>query len=114
MIDAGDAVSGATVSAKGSHKSTNGTGHAKVTISGSSGQHVTVTISDGGYQTLKRRSRSQQPGGRQRPAEEALAPAAGGVIQLESSEITIGPALNAEQPRFGLGVVIAAAALGHI
>jgi len=52
--DAGDAVSGATVSATGSHKSTNGTGEAKLTISGSSGQHITVTISDGGYQTLKK------------------------------------------------------------
>lgn len=53
VTDAGDPVSGATVSAKGSHKSTNGTGHAKLTISGRSGQLVTVTISDSGYQTLK-------------------------------------------------------------
>jgi hypothetical protein len=54
VTDAGDGVSGATVSAKGSKKSTNGTGHAKLTISGRPGEQVTVTISDGGYQTLKK------------------------------------------------------------
>jgi hypothetical protein len=52
VTDAGDPVTGATVSAKGSQKLTNGNGNAKLTVSGHSGQHVTVTISAPGYQTL--------------------------------------------------------------
>jgi hypothetical protein len=54
VTDAGDAVSGATVSVAGSHRSTNGGGHAELTIAGRSGQRVTVAVSDGGYQPLHR------------------------------------------------------------
>ena len=53
VTDAGDAVSGATVSAKGQSKTTNAKGSAKLTIGGASGDHVTVTISHPGYRTLK-------------------------------------------------------------
>jgi hypothetical protein len=55
VTDAGDAVSGATVSAKGKSKTTNAKGSAKLTISGTKGNHVTVTIAKPGYQTLARR-----------------------------------------------------------
>ena len=44
VTDAGDAVSGATVSAKGKSKTTNASGVAKLTVSGSKGDHVTVSI----------------------------------------------------------------------
>lgn len=52
VTDAGDAVSTATVSAKGAHKATNGSGRAKLDVSGHSGEHVTVTISAPGYRPL--------------------------------------------------------------
>jgi hypothetical protein len=52
VTDAGDPVSGATVAAKGSSKSTNGSGDAKLTISGHSGENVTVTITAPGYRAL--------------------------------------------------------------
>jgi hypothetical protein len=55
VTDAGDAVSGATVSAKGQSKTTNAKGSAKLTISGSAGDHVTVTITHPGYRSLKTR-----------------------------------------------------------
>lgn len=55
VTDAGDTVSGASASAKGHHKSTNANGKAKLVVSGSRGQHVTVKITDSGYQTLKTR-----------------------------------------------------------
>ena len=51
--DAGDAVSGATVSAKGQSKTTNAKGVAKLTVSGSKGDHVTVSITHSGYRSLK-------------------------------------------------------------
>lgn len=53
VTDAGDAVSGATASAKGQSKTTNSTGTANLTISGSAGDHVTVTVTDSGYRVLK-------------------------------------------------------------
>ena len=53
VTDAGDAVSSATVSAKGQSKTTGATGSAKLTISGSAGDHVTVTITHPGYRSLK-------------------------------------------------------------
>jgi hypothetical protein len=52
VTDAGDAVSGATVSAKGASKATNAKGSAKLTISGSAGDHVKVTVSHPGYRSL--------------------------------------------------------------
>jgi hypothetical protein len=51
--DAGDAVSGAKVSAKGKSKTTGTSGSAKLTVSGSKGDHVTVTITAPGYSSLK-------------------------------------------------------------
>src|ERR1700729_2526372 len=53
VTDAGDAVSGAAVSAKGQSKTTNAKGSAKLTISGSAGDHLTVTVTHPGYHTLK-------------------------------------------------------------
>jgi hypothetical protein len=53
VTDAGDAVSGATVSAKGQSKTTGAKGSATLTISGSAGDHVSVTITHPGYRTLK-------------------------------------------------------------
>ena len=55
VTDAGNAVSGAKASAKGQSKTTNSTGTAKLTISGSAGDHVTVTVTDAGYRVLKTR-----------------------------------------------------------
>ena len=55
VTDAGDAVSGATVSAKGQSKTTSATGSAKLTITGSAGGHVSVTITHPGYRGLKLR-----------------------------------------------------------
>ena len=52
--DAGDPVSGAHVSAKGKHGTTNVTGVAKLTVSGASSSHVKVTITAPGYQLLKK------------------------------------------------------------
>ncbi len=52
VTDAGDAVSGATVSAKGQSKTTNAKGSAKLTINGSAGNHVKVTITAPGYRSL--------------------------------------------------------------
>jgi hypothetical protein len=53
ITDAGDAVSGASTSTNGRRKSTDNNGKAKLVVSGSPGQHVTVKITDPGYQTLK-------------------------------------------------------------
>ena len=53
VTDAGDAVSGATVSAKGQSKTTPATGSAKLTISGSAGGDVRVTVTHPGYRSLK-------------------------------------------------------------
>lgn len=53
VTDAGDAVSGATVSAKGQSKTTSAKGSAKLTVSGSKGSRVTVTITHPGYHSLK-------------------------------------------------------------
>ena len=55
VTDAGDAVSGATVSAKGQSKTTNAKGSAKLTIAGSAGDHVKVTIKHAGYRSLTRK-----------------------------------------------------------
>jgi hypothetical protein len=55
VTDARDVVAGATASAKGKKKKTNGLGVAKLKVTGKSGTHVTVTITDPGYQTLKKR-----------------------------------------------------------
>ncbi len=52
VTDAGDAVSSAKVSAKGQSKSTNASGVAKLTIKGSAGDHVNVTVTDPGYRSL--------------------------------------------------------------
>ena len=51
MTDAGDAVIGATVAAKGQYHKAKGSGAAKLII-GSPHSHVTVTITAPGYQTL--------------------------------------------------------------
>lgn len=53
VSDAGDAVSGATVATKGQSKTTNAQGSATLTISGSAGDHDTVTINHPGYRSLK-------------------------------------------------------------
>ncbi|MGZ4165961.1 MAG: sialidase family protein [Solirubrobacteraceae bacterium] len=53
VTDAGDPVSGATASAKGQSKTTNAKGSATLTINGSAGDHVTVTITHPGYNALK-------------------------------------------------------------
>jgi hypothetical protein len=53
VTDAGDEVSGATVAAEGQSKTTNSKGSAKLTISGSTGDHVSVTITHPGYHSLK-------------------------------------------------------------
>lgn len=54
VTDAGDAVAAAKVSAKGTSKTTNSKGSAKLTISGSAGDHVKVTITHPGYRSLTR------------------------------------------------------------
>ena len=54
VTDAGDAVSGAKVSVKGQSNKTNTQGSAKLTVSGSKGSHVTVTITHPGYRALKK------------------------------------------------------------
>jgi hypothetical protein len=53
VSDAGDAVSGAKVSANGKTVTTNSKGTGAVTVSGSAGQHITVTVTDPGYRVLK-------------------------------------------------------------
>jgi hypothetical protein len=53
VTDAGEPVNGASVSAKGTHKGTNGNGRAKLNVRGRSGRNATVTISAPGYRTLK-------------------------------------------------------------
>ena len=53
VTDAGDAVGGATASAKGHSATTKSNGKTSLTISGSSGDHVTVKITDSGYNVLK-------------------------------------------------------------
>ena len=53
VSDAGDAVGGATASAKGLHAKTKPNGHAKLEVSGHAGQRVTVTVTAPGYQELK-------------------------------------------------------------
>jgi hypothetical protein len=55
VTDAGDAVAGAKVSAKGTSKTTNSKGSAKLTIGGSAGDHVKVTVSHPGYRSLTTR-----------------------------------------------------------
>jgi len=52
VTDAGDAAGGATTSAKGKSTKTNSKGAAQLTVDGSSGDHVTVKITDSGYQQL--------------------------------------------------------------
>jgi hypothetical protein len=53
VTDAGDAVSGATVSAKGQSKTTGAPGTAKLTLNGAKGDQVNVTITAPGYRSLK-------------------------------------------------------------
>jgi len=55
VTDAGDAVAGAKVSAKGTSKVTNSKGSAKLTIGGSAGDHVKVAVSHPGYRSLTTR-----------------------------------------------------------
>lgn len=55
VTDAGDAISGALASAKGQSKATSSAGKAKLVITGSSGQHVTVDITALGYQPLRKK-----------------------------------------------------------
>ncbi len=52
VIDAGDPVSGATASAQGLHAKTKSAGVAKLTVHGSTGKHVTVTITAPGYEVF--------------------------------------------------------------
>jgi hypothetical protein len=54
VTDAGDPVTTGTVFAKGSHKATNGHGRATLTVSGHSGENVTVTVTAPGYNPLKK------------------------------------------------------------
>ena len=49
------------MSAKGQSKKTNTNGTAKLTISGSAGGHVTVTVTDAGYRVLTTASNSETP-----------------------------------------------------
>jgi hypothetical protein len=53
VTDAGDPVSDATVSAKGTAKPANGSGRAKLKLRGHAGEHVTVTVHAPGYRVLK-------------------------------------------------------------
>ncbi len=53
VTDAGDPVSGATVSTKGQSKTTNAQGSTKLTIGGSAGDHISVSVSHPGYRSLK-------------------------------------------------------------
>ena len=53
VTDAGDAVSGATASSEGHTAKTNSKGTASVTLTGSKGDHVTVKVTDPGYQALR-------------------------------------------------------------
>jgi hypothetical protein len=53
VTDAGDAVSGAKLTAKGQSKTTDPKGSAKLTVSGSAGDHVSVTVAHPGYRSLK-------------------------------------------------------------
>jgi hypothetical protein len=55
VTDAGDAVSGAHVSAGGKSVTTNSKGVVKVTVSGSPGKHIKVTVTNAGYHVLKRK-----------------------------------------------------------
>lgn len=52
--DAGDAVSGAHASVKGKSGVTNSNGATKLTVLGTSGQHITMTIIAPAYRTLKK------------------------------------------------------------
>ncbi|MHB1568194.1 MAG: sialidase family protein [Solirubrobacteraceae bacterium] len=53
VTDAGDAIKGATVSAKAKSATTNSNGNAKLIVSGSPGDQITVKVGDSGYQVLK-------------------------------------------------------------
>lgn len=53
VTDAGDAIKGASASAKGKSATTNSNGNAKLTVSGSPGDLITVKVGDAGYQALK-------------------------------------------------------------
>ncbi|MEA2199147.1 MAG: hypothetical protein QOJ25_3198 [Solirubrobacteraceae bacterium] len=55
VTDAGDAVSGATVSVKGKSKKTNASGVAKLTLPGSTSGPVTVTVTAPSYQVLTKK-----------------------------------------------------------
>lgn len=55
VTDAGDAVSGAIASVSGRSKVTNAKGHARLKVSGHSGQRVTVKVTAPGYRTLRER-----------------------------------------------------------
>ena len=52
VTDAGDAVSGATVTIKGHTKKTNGKGAAEITLPGGGTGKVTVTVTASTYQKL--------------------------------------------------------------
>lgn len=52
VTDAGDAVSGAKVSAKGASATTGANGKAALTVPGSKGQQITVKVADPGYRAL--------------------------------------------------------------
>lgn len=51
--DAGDPIGAATVSARGQSTKTNSKGAAKLTVTGTAGDRVTVTVTDPGYSVLK-------------------------------------------------------------
>lgn len=55
VTDAGDAVGGATVAAKGHHSKTNAGGIGKLTLPASAKGHVKVIVSDKGYQPLSKK-----------------------------------------------------------
>ncbi len=55
VADAGDAVAGAGVSAKGVHEKTNASGAAMLKVTGSKHGHVTVTVTAPSYRVLKKK-----------------------------------------------------------
>ena len=55
VTDAGDAVSGASVTLKGHKKKTDATGHAKISLPGSGGGHAKVTVTAPTYHVLTKK-----------------------------------------------------------
>jgi hypothetical protein len=62
VTDAGDPISGANVTIKGHHKTTNKHDVAKLTVSGSPRGRVTLTIRVPGYRVMKMKVIHEGPG----------------------------------------------------